>query len=134
MSVRVGAMFESLFASEAMRRGLDVAFPSGHHLPFDLIVSNSSGKLFRVQVKGTSSDQGGFYKFITRRGTGTKKRVDYRNEIDVLVGIVERPGDRVFYVIPSTSLGDQLSLKVRPSFDSSGKYERFKESWEIFKK
>lgn len=134
MSVRVGAMFESLFASEAMRRGLDVATPSGHHLPFDLIVSNSSGKLFRVQVKGTSCNQGGFYKFATRRGSGTKKRVDYRNEIDVLVGIVERPGDRVFYIIPSRALGDQLSLKVRPSLDSRGKYEQYKGSWEIFDK
>ena len=134
MSVRVGAMFESLFASEAMRRGLDVATPSGHHLPFDLIVSNSSGKLFRVQVKGTSCNQGGFYKFATRRGSGTKKRVDYRNEIDVLVGIVERPGDRVFYIIPSRALGGQFSLKVRPSLDSRGKYEQYKGSWEIFDK
>lgn len=127
-------MFESLFASEAMRRGLDVATPSGHHLPFDLIVSNSSGKLFRVQVKGTSCDQGGFYKFATRRGTGTKKRVDYRNEIDVLVGIVERPGDRVFYIIPSSNLGDQLSLKVRPKPTSKGKFEKYRGAWELFEK
>ena len=133
VSVRVGAMFESLFAWEAMRRGLDVATPTAHHLPFDLIVSNQSGKLFRVQVKGTASIQDGkFYKFITRRGQGTKKRVDYRNEIDALVGIVERPGDRVFYIIPSIALGDQLSIKVRPSIASRGKFEKYREAWEIF--
>lgn len=132
MSIRVGAMFESLFASEAMRRGLDVATPSGHHLPFDLIVSNPSGELFRVQVKGTSCDHGGFYKFATRRGKGTAKRVDYKTEIDVLVGIVERPGDRFFYIIPSTILGDQLSLKVRPTNDSKAKYEKYRGAWEIF--
>jgi hypothetical protein len=132
MSIRVGAMFEALFASEAMRRGLDVSTPTGHHLPFDLIVSNSAGKLYRVQVKGTCSEQGGFYKFATRRGKGTVKRVDYKTEIDVLAGIVERPGDRFFYIIPSHSLGNQLSIKVRPHFDSRAQFEKYKEAWEVF--
>ena len=133
MSVRMGAMFESLFASEAMRRGLDVATPSGHHLPFDLIVSNRDGKLFRVQVKGTSCDQGaGAYKFTTRRGGNNLKRVNYKIEIDVLVGIVEKPGERIFYIIPNNVLGTQKQLKVRPSVASRAKYEKFREAWEIF--
>lgn len=132
MSVRVGAMFENLFASEALRRGLDVAKPEGHHLPFDLIVSNEGKKLFRVQVKGTSAKQQSGYTFATKRGKRRLKRVNYKTEIDVFVGIVERLGDRVFYLIPSSVLSDRTSIRVFPDPKSKAQFEKYRGAWEVF--
>lgn len=132
MSIRVGAMFENLFASEALRRGLDVAKPEGHHLPFDLIVSNEGKKLFRVQVKGTSAKQKSGYTFATKRGKRRLKRVDYKTEIDVFVGIVERLGDRVFYLIPSSVLSDRTSIRVFPDPKSKAQFEKYRGAWEVF--
>jgi len=127
-------MFESLFASEALRRGFDVSTPTAHHLPFDVIISNQEGKLYRVQVKGTGCLQGrGAYQFSCRRGNNTK-RINYTKEIDVFVGIVELTGARVFYLIPSSGLTNVKSIKVRPAHDSRGKYEKFREDWSVFKK
>ena len=126
MSVRAGAMFENLFASEALRRNLDVSRPDHHLLPFDLIVSNTKGKLFRVQVKGTSTfSRGGGFSFTTRRGFGS--------EIDLFVGIVERPGDRIFYIIPSDKLSETAScVRVFPTPKSKAKFEKYRNAWEFF--
>jgi len=127
-------MYESLFTSEALRRGLDVAKPEGHHLPFDLIVSNKGKKLYRVQVKGTQAPQRSGFTFVTKKGKSRIKRVDYRNEIDVFVGIVERLGDRVFYIIPSNALSDRTSIRVFPDPNSKAQYEKYREGWGVFEK
>ena len=133
MTAQIGLAFENLFAFEASRRGLVVARPDGNHLPFDFIISNASGKMYRVQVKGTASPQKSGYSFITRRGRSRKKRVDYKNEIDVFVGIVELEGERIFYIIPSENLGDQSCIRVFPNPKSRAKFEKFRSAWTIFK-
>lgn len=134
MTAQKGVAFENLFAFEATRRGLVVARPDGHHLPFDFIVSNSVGRMFRVQVKGTGTKQTSGFTFTTRRGSNRSKRVNYKNEIDVLVGIVETDGDRIFYIIPSSHLGNQSCIRVFPSPNSRAKFEKFRHAWTIFNK
>ena len=132
MTSEKGLIWENLFAFEATRRGLIVARPDGNHLPFDFIISNKSSKMFRVQIKGTSSPQKSGFTFTTRRGAMRKKRVNYKNEIDVFVGIVERDGDRIFYIIPSEFLGDQSCIRVFPNPNSRAKFEKFSSAWTIF--
>lgn len=134
MSVEKGLAFENLFAFEASRRELNVARPDGNHLPYDFIVSGKSGKMFRVQVKGTGAKQHSGFTFITRRGKNRKKRVDYSTEIDVFVGIVETGGDRIFYIIPSKNLSDKTCIRVFPHPDSRAKFEKFRHAWTIFDK
>lgn len=131
MTAEKGIVYENLFAFEASRRGLVVARPDGNHLPFDFIISNNS-KMFRVQVKGTSFKQTSGFTFTTRRGRSKLKRVDYKNEIDVFVGIVEIDGERIFYIIPSEKLGDQSCIRVFPNPKSRAKFEKFRSAWTIF--
>jgi hypothetical protein len=132
MSTQKGLVFENLFALEASRRGLIVARPDGNHLPYDFIISNNSSKMFRVQIKGTSTPQKSGFSFTTRRGSIRRKRVNYKDEIDVLVGIVERDGDRIFYIIPSEFLSDQSCIRVFPNPNSRAKFEKFRSAWTIF--
>ena len=132
MTAEKGLIYENLFAFEATRRGLVVARPDGNHLPYDFIISNSSGMMFRVQVKGTSYRQSSGFTFTTRKGKSRLKRVDYKNDIDALVGIVERDGDRVFYIIPSKELGSQSCVRVFPNPKSKAKFEKFRSAWSIF--
>jgi hypothetical protein len=135
MSSQAGAMFENLFASEALRRGLDVSRPDHHSIPFDLIVSNSSGKLFRVQVKGTASRRDSGFGFNTAsRNSGQKeRRAMKRRNFDIFVGIVELPGERVFYIIPSEQIKKgRTTLRVFPKHDSQAQYERFRNAWSVF--
>jgi hypothetical protein len=132
MTAEKGLVWENLFAFEATRRGLIVARPDGNHHPFDFIISNNSAKMFRVQIKGTSTPQKSGFSFTTRRGSIRRKRVNYKKEIDVLVGIVERDGDRIFYIIPSEFLGDQSCIRVFPKPSSRAKFEKFRSAWTIF--
>lgn len=135
MSSQKGAMFENLFASEAFRRGLDVSRPDHHSIPFDLIVSNQDGKLFRVQVKGTSSKRDSGFGFSTAsRNSGQKERKAMkRRNLDVFVGIVELPGERIFYIIPSEEIEKgRTTLRVFPKYNSKAKYERFRNAWSVF--
>lgn len=138
MSSQLGAMFENLFASEALRRNLNVSRPDHHACPFDMIISNESGKLFRVQVKGTGYKQKlnhsfGFTTASRVRGSDNLRRKMKRSEFDLFVGIVEEPGDRIFYIIPASELTKGVtSIRVFPKPDSKAKYERFRNAWSLF--
>ena len=56
-SKKEGAGYESRFTSDAIAHGFDVLEPAGDYLTYDRVVVNQSGETFRVQVKGTSSQQ-----------------------------------------------------------------------------
>lgn len=59
----IGDIGETILITELKIRGLSVAIPFGHLDPYDLIVVNSRGTTFKVQVKTCSSPNGNSYRF-----------------------------------------------------------------------
>ena len=51
-----GSFYEYKFFSEAMKRGYEIFVPAGDHLPQDCHLVNANDEVFRIQIKGTSSE------------------------------------------------------------------------------
>ena len=51
-----GTVYEYKFFTKALDLGYDVFIPAGDNLPIDCIVQNGAGKLYKVQIKGTASE------------------------------------------------------------------------------
>ena len=111
-SKRKGAAGEAQFAATALSRGLNVLQPYGDFLSYDLIVENSEGKLFRVQVKTTAHKQKG--KINTYRITAAKGNM--------------RLGKNKLTVADVTC----AAVHMRPTEKSSAQYEIWKEAWNVY--
>lgn len=126
-----GASHEARFTAEALARGFDVLEPAGDYLPYDRVVVNSRGESFRVQVKGTSYRQKGkqSYKIVAASGNDVKILIS-SEEVDVLAAYVV-PAD-AWYLIPADKLASK-SVYLSPLDASSvGKYEPFRDAWNVF--
>jgi hypothetical protein len=128
---RRGSQYEAAFVTQALKRGLDILEPVGDYMIYDLMVSNSAGRIQRVQVKGTSSrikSKPG-YKVIA--ASGNLKKVPLNpDEVDVLAAYVE-PCD-VWYLIPVRKLDGGISVYLNPATKVNAKYEVWKEAWNVF--
>jgi len=128
---RRGSQYEAAFVVQALKRGLDILEPVGDYMPYDLMVQNVDKRIQRVQVKGTSSPIKGKpgYKVIAASGNATKTPLS-PDEVDVLAAYVE-PED-VWYVIPIRKLGGGVSVYLNPHSKVNGRYEVWKEAWNVF--
>jgi hypothetical protein len=54
--LQLGMTAELKVAADLSARGFGIAWPSGHGLPFDLILIRPNGALERVQIKSARSD------------------------------------------------------------------------------
>jgi len=128
---RRGSHYEAAFVTQALKRGLDILEPVGDYMIYDLMVSNSAGRIQRVQVKGTSSqikNKPG-YKIVA--ASGNLKKVPLNpDEVDVLAVYVE-PCD-VWYLIPVRKLDGGISVYLNPATKVNAKYEVWKEAWNVF--
>ena len=128
---RRGSQYEAAFVTQALKRGLDILEPVGDYMIYDLMVSNSAGRIQRVQVKGTSSrikNKPG-YKVIA--ASGNLKKVPLNpDEVDVMAAYVE-PCD-VWYLIPVRKLDGGISVYLNPATKVNAKYEVWKEAWNVF--
>ena len=128
---RRGSQYEAAFVTQALKRGLDILEPVGDYMIYDLMVSNSAGRIQRVQVKGTSSrikNKPG-YKIVA--ASGNLKKVPLNpDEVDVLAAYVE-PCD-VWYLIPVRKLDGGVSVYLNPATKVNAKYEVWKEAWNVF--
>jgi hypothetical protein len=98
---------------------------------YDLMVSNSAGRIQRVQVKGTSSqikNKPG-YKVIAASGNLRKVPLN-PDEVDVMAAYVE-PCD-VWYLIPVRKLDGGISVYLNPATKVNAKYEVWREAWNVF--
>ena len=128
---RRGSQYEAAFVTQALKRGLDILEPVGDYMIYDLMVSNSAGRIQRVQVKGTSSqikNKPG-YKIVA--ASGNLKKVPLNpDEVDVMAAYVE-PCD-VWYLIPVKKLDGGISVYLNPATKVNAKYEVWKEAWNVF--
>lgn len=128
---RRGSQYEAAFATQALKRGLDILEPYGDYMPYDLMVQNGDGRILRVQVKGTGNqikNKPG-YKVIAATGNSTKTPIN-PDEVDVLAAYVE-PED-TWYVIPVVKLKGNVSVYLNPNTKRNGRYEVWKEAWNVF--
>ena len=128
---RRGSQYEAAFVTQALKRGLDILEPYGDYMPYDLMVQNGDGRILRVQVKGTGNqikNKPG-YKVIAASGNATKTPIN-PDEVDVLAAYVE-PED-TWYVIPVVKLKGNISVYLNPNTKRNGRYEVWKEAWNVF--
>jgi len=128
---RRGSQYESAFVTQALKRGLDILEPYGDYMPYDVMVQNGDGRILRVQVKGTSSqikNKPG-YKVIAAHGNATKAPIN-PEDVDVLAAYVE-PED-TWYLIPVKKLTGNVSVYLNPNTKQNGRYEVWKEAWNVF--
>ena len=128
---RRGSQYEAAFVTQALKRGLDILEPVGDYMIYDLMVSNSAGRIQRVQVKGTSSQikSKPGYKIVA--ASGNLKKVPLNpDDVDVLAVYVE-PCD-VWYLIPVRKLDGGVSVYLNPATKVNAKYEVWKEAWNVF--
>ena len=128
---RRGSQYEAAFATQALKRGLDILEPYGDYMPYDVMVQNGDGRILRVQVKGTGNqikNKPG-YKVIAATGNSTKTPIN-PDEVDVLAAYVE-PED-TWYVLPVVKLKGNISVYLNPKTKRYGRYEVWKEAWNVF--
>ena len=128
-----GAGYEARFTADAIARGFDVMEPAGDYLTYDRIVVNDRGETFRVQVKGTTYLQSGkqSYKVLAATGKGgSPKKFLTPDAADVLaVGVGPATG---WYLVPVAKLNSK-SVYLSPMDEKSvGRYEPWKEAWNVF--
>ena len=134
-----GTVYEYKFFSKILELGYDLFTPAGDNLPIDCIVQNGAGKLYKVQVKGTASEnrEGGHrtgkkrYKVLAATGQSSKMSIDC-TKVDILAAYVE-PVD-TWYIIPCLEISAK-SVWFYPHIENSkAMTERYKEQWDLFKK
>jgi hypothetical protein len=136
MNKKRGVFYEYRFFSNILDRGYELFIPAGEDLPVDCVVQNRAGKLFRVQIKGTSSPETKSRKeprYKVLAGTGRKSKVSIDcTKVDILCAYVE-PVD-AWYIIPCMELNNTLSVWFYPhSGQSTAHTEQFRENWDLFK-
>ena len=128
---RRGSQYEAAFVTQALKRGLDILEPVGDYMIYDLMVSNSAGRIQRVQVKGTSSQIKNKPGYKVIAASGNLKKVPLNpDDVDVLAVYVE-PCD-VWYLIPVRKLDGGVSVYLNPATKVNATYEVWKEAWNVF--
>lgn len=143
MIKRDGISYEALFMYECMKRGLDPHPAIGDFLPHDVAVLNQAGRFFRVQVKGTGTEE----KYKKTKGTTDRYTVSINRpnrskasldcaKVDVWA-IYVVPVDQ-WYLIPCLELVEvaNTTLRLYPHTKGGSKAftEKYRDKWEIFKK
>lgn len=134
-----GTLYEQAFILRCMRQGLHPHPSVGDYLPHDMIVQNVAGRMIRVQVKGTDAlhrrntkmGKLGRYRITAMSGNKANNRPIDCQLVDVLSIYVNQHD--CFYNIPCTELTSGCIWIAPHNADSRGKYERFKENWDVFK-
>lgn len=134
-----GTVYEYKFFSKILGLGYDLFIPAGDNLPIDCIIQNGAGKLYKVQIKGTASENregnrnanSKRYKVLAATGQSSKMSIDC-TKVDILAAYVE-PVD-TWYIIPCLEIGAK-SVWFYPHIENSKSMtERYKEQWDLFKK
>ena len=131
MSSRQGEIAELKFEVKALELGFTVLHPYGMDYKYDL-VTELNGDFKKIQVKSTAFVPKGkrsIYRCNTsyKKGTGvyTKDHFDF-------MAVYIFPED-IFYIIPVESL-TKVKIILNPrNPDSKGKYESYKEAWQLLK-
>ena len=126
-----GHATESLVVGRALLCGYNIfiaAFPSGK---YDAVL-DSSGNLFRIEIKGSSTDKlsltsGGRSGQQINRDAESRTSIVSNDDADFIIGINKFNGDCYIVPVEVVSILNRNSLSFRS-------LEVFKEKWKIFLK
>lgn len=125
-----GALYEQRFILECMEYGLHVFSPVEEGLPQDVLVMNKAGKIFNIQVKGTSvkviEGKRERYRITAGSGSRSKKAIDC-DAVDFLAAHINPD---VWYIIPCESL-KSVSIWLYHGRSSVGCYEEYLNRWDL---
>ncbi len=128
---RAGTLYEQMFATEALIRGLDVSNTIGDYSPYDCIVDNGK-KLMRIQVKGTQARQQSGFKVTVAKGNSLGQKVARGpNCFDFMAAVVMTGGDAHWYIVPEAKISSQMTVKFFVNPNSKGKFEKYKHGWDL---
>jgi len=128
---RAGSLYEQMFITEAMFRGIDISTTIGDYSPYDCIIDNGK-KLLRIQVKGTASPQRSGYKVTVAKGNSMGQKIPRGpNCFDYLAAVVMTGADSHWYIVPESKIANQMSVKFFPSPLSKAKFEKYKHGWDL---
>ena len=123
-----GELAEIRFLLEAAARGLVVAKPWGDNLPYDFVVGGGR-RWLRVQVKSASTRHSRGYHLSCFRPAGHRA---YRtDELDILAAYVVP--EQTWYLLPVRAFAPRKTLVLFPGQQPTrgGRFERFKEAWDL---
>tara|TARA_R100001530_G_C4279867_1_gene145301 strand:- start:455 stop:868 length:414 start_codon:yes stop_codon:yes gene_type:complete len=131
MQKHIGTIAEIKFIAKALQYHYNVSVPIGDNLPYDCVVEYE-GKLSKIQIKSTcykiTSNRNDCYKIAAGKGSSSKTPYKAQN-VDFLVVYIH-PLD-CWYIIPYDAL-KAVSVRLYPHrLECEGKYEKYKERWEI---
>lgn len=133
MSSHIGALYEARFIVRALEHMLEPHPCAGDYMPYDFLVTNAAGKVFKTQVKGTGSmkRQGRRYSILAATGRSANKvRMDC-SKVDILAAYMAEVN--TWYIVPCMAI-TSLTMWFYPTIEGSrGKYEKYREAWNIFK-
>ncbi len=124
-----GYAVESLLIGEALLCGYNLFFKAWRDSPYDAVL-DSNGYLFRIEIKGTSTDSlsvtcGGRAGQQISRGAQSREHIVTKDDCDFLIGISTKT--RYTYVIPTEVIG--IINKKAPTLNA---LNLFKNKWKIF--
>jgi len=127
-SQQQGAVYESEFRTECLRRGFEPHDPTVPQA-YDFIVMCPAGTL-KVQVKGTESlGEYGSYKLMTSTGCNVKKAID-TTKVDIIACYIDP--EKAWYVIPSSLKIPKTIKLMAGNKRSASKYEKYRGNWSPF--
>jgi hypothetical protein len=113
-----------LFAARASAKGLAVAHLWGESARYDFLVGGAK-RAYRVQVRSTTTLRKGGYPIRT---CTHRRRIYTVEDVDFVAGYVY-PED-TWYIVPVEAIRTQ-EIRVYPNRPGMGKYECFREKWEL---
>jgi hypothetical protein len=131
---RRGELSELAFADKAAKESFGISTPYGDSERFDFILISrdwpEGEKLWRVQVKSTSTLREGFDQVNAHRRTVGRVTAYKPTEIDFLIAHII-PDDS-WFVFPVDVLATVTSPSFRPKkFRRKGIYEPYREAWHL---
>ena len=122
-----GAVYESEFRTECLRRGFEPHDPT-IPVAWDFLVICPAGTL-KVQVKGTETQgEYGSYRLATNTGHGKKSVIGA--EVDVVVCYIDP--EKTWYVIPNVKPLPKTIKLMAGNKRSASRYEKYRGNWSPF--
>ncbi len=135
MSKTQGELVELKFLIECLKRKIKVAIVYGDNAPYDCVTDGKKG-LLKVQVKSTSRKEKAYgqNRFHLSCAHGAKSKKPYHlKDTDIIAAYIIP--EEAWYLIPIAELNGKKTLALYPHRQTSraayGKYEKWKERWDI---
>ena len=141
-TTRAGTLYQYIFETQAMCKGLHPHRCTGEYLNHDNIVYNNSQRSIRVQIKGVNTRPEGLANGFKIRAefaelfcVGAERKRRHPNpafacEIDIFAAYFEQVD--TWYLIPVEAITSPTITTFPLLKGSKGQYEQYKNNWSIF--